>query len=229
MALQAALACFAQAKRGISESNSLLLASHIQAVRDLIKEAFGGGGGTGLNSKRAKRWVKWDSENLEDWTSQFSAKVNSLQDKVDDVNSKIKLVEVGLEQLKQLTGAGVNTEPRIVLGSLQAVVDDMQMRGFSNMSVWVQVLDKRVEAIISMRLQHAVKAWVAAFRADGKTLAAVEKTDQGAITVTLDHTVHEILLSNQILYLSPPLEQARQDWIATLHAYIDPLHRFLDS
>jgi hypothetical protein len=45
-----------------------LLVSHIQAVREIIKEAMGG-------SKRTKRWIKWDSQDLNDWVSQLSSKV----------------------------------------------------------------------------------------------------------------------------------------------------------
>ena len=39
----------------------------------------------------------------------------------------------------------------------------------------------------------------------------------------LDQTVHEVLLSNQVLFLSPPLEQARAEWIASFHHYISLL------
>jgi dynein heavy chain 1 len=98
MALQAALAGFNHAKAciakispqqqqafsvygGVSASDhgvqlikarTSLLVSHIQAVRDIIKEAMGG-------SKRTKRWVKWDTPELNDWVSQLSSKVFVLQ------------------------------------------------------------------------------------------------------------------------------------------------------
>ena len=36
----------------------------------------------------------------------------------------------------------------------------------------------------------------------------------------MEQTVHEILLSNQILYLSPPLEQARVDWIRSYKQFL---------
>jgi dynein heavy chain 1 len=48
------------------------------------------------------------------------------------------------------------------------------------------------------------------------TTAAVEVE----VPLILDQTVYEILLSNQLLFLSPPLEQARVEWIAALHHYI---------
>ena len=97
MALQAALASFGIAKKGITDDNGILLVSslqvttdhriiffplviakmlltllYIQAVRDLIKEALGG-------SKRSRRWIKWDSADLDSWVGQVSNKVFALQ------------------------------------------------------------------------------------------------------------------------------------------------------
>lgn len=212
MALQAGLAGFAQAKRGINESNSLLLATHIQAIRDIIKEAFGG-------SKRAKRWVKWDSVDIEEWSGQFSSKVLNLQERVDDVNEKIKRVG---ELISKLNSCPYNRKSMSeILSSLQQVVDEMQMRGFTNINAWVFNLDKTIENIIAARLESAIKIWVNAFISGGKHTADKDKeTSDTHDSLLLDHTVHEIFLSNQTLFLSPPIEQARSEWIFAFHTYM---------
>lgn len=36
----------------------------------------------------------------------------------------------------------------------------------------------------------------------------------------MECTVHEILLKNQVLYLSPPLEHARAAWVHQFHSYL---------
>ena len=245
-ALQAALSGFAQAKCGISSSNSVLLTSHVQAVRDIIKEAIGG-------SKRTKRWIKWDSaSDLNDWVGQFSNKVYALQEKVDDVTEKISKIEEYLQQLRSCPYVRVRLGE--VLGALQATVDEVQIRGFSNVAAWVSDLDARIESILLDRLKTAVKLWVQAFSSDSLTvdatdnqvdesplkarqkgLSSVQKRkkvsssgpgwtdkdiDSAEEKLTLDPTLHEVLLSNQILFVAPPLEQARIDWIAAFHQHV---------
>ncbi len=92
MALQAALAGFSQSKAGINSSNSRLLVTHVQAVRDVIKEAMG-------VSKRTKKWIKWDSADLSDWVTLLSSKVYTLQERVDGLNEKLKTIEKNLQLL----------------------------------------------------------------------------------------------------------------------------------
>ena len=94
MALQAALAGYHTAKSALSKppasvgvsvgagandgaaaaaaavlaTRQCLLVGHLQAVRDVVKEAVGG-------SKKTRRWVKWDAPDLNDWVAQLSSKV----------------------------------------------------------------------------------------------------------------------------------------------------------
>jgi dynein heavy chain 1 len=249
MAMQAALAGFNQAKAGINEGNNILLSSYVLAVRDVIKEAFGG-------SKRSKRWIKWDSPELNDWVGQLSNKVYALQERVDDVTEKMNKVNELLMQLQK----ALLSQPILadIIAALQAVVDEMQMRGFANLPQFVATLDVRIEAILVQRLKSAIKTWVKAFQsfngqvgADGGdgddsvmvSPIAVSKYSHrgggigGAVgksrvkepetaemeSLTLDPIVHEILLSNQILFVAPTFEQARISWISGFHQYISVL------
>jgi len=56
MALQAGLATFARAKKDLCDEDSKLLVSYIEPIREMVKEAIGGGG--------IKRWVKWDAKEI---------------------------------------------------------------------------------------------------------------------------------------------------------------------
>ena len=253
-ALQAALSGFAQAKSGITASNSVLLTTQVQAVRDVIKEAIGG-------SKRTKKWIKWDSAtDLNDWVGQFSSKVYALQEKVDDVKEKMTQVEHCLHQLR--TCSYLRVPMGELMSALQAIVDEIQIRGFSNVTAWVADLDMRIEAIVLERLESAVRVWVEAFSYDSLTVDETDNTaDETPIKsrikgsassvkrrnafqsnlrnfdgrhekemdkeknlekekLILDPTLHEVLLSNQILFVAPPLEQARIDWISAFHQHV---------
>ena len=50
----------------------------------------------------------------------------------------------------------------------------------------------------------------------------VDRPDDPGNAVALDYTFHEILLqsSTQMLFLTPPLEQARVDWISAFHQHV---------
>jgi dynein heavy chain 1, cytosolic len=212
-ALQAAISGFYLAKKHIHDRNEILLAGHISAVRDAMKEAFGG-------SKRSKRWIKWDSTDLNDWVSQLSSKVITLQERVDDVNEKINKVESLLSQLSTCNYQREIFEE--VLASIQQVVDEMQMKGYVNVLAWVASLDQRIEDVIATRIANGITSWTKSFAVDA-IYANAESNEEDinpVEEVSLEVTVHEILLSNQVLFLSPSLEQSKYDWIQNLHQYI---------
>eukprot|EP01038_Epipyxis_sp_PR26KG_P004455 gene4455-6300_t len=250
LALQSALVVFNQSKRKINPENSILLNSTVNSVREIIKEALGG-------SAAKRTFVKWDSKNLNDWVSHLSNKVFALQERVDDVTDKMIAVD---ELLKQLSKCKFNYESmREVIESLQVIVDELPMKGLSNIPVWVKRLDKRIEAVLKDRLIGSIEQWVVAFNnepldvkdgsgnqsqstplkkhphsvKDTPTRASMvvdleeePSEEQKAETVELEKIVelesitHEILIANQILYLSPPIEYAKSHWISEFHKYI---------
>ncbi|KAF2072162.1 hypothetical protein CYY_006521 [Polysphondylium violaceum] len=53
------------------------------------------------------------------------------------------------------------------------------------------------------------------------TAAEPEKPVVQSIKPKLDQSVHEIIIRNQILYLDPPLEFARVNWISQLHTWLN--------
>ena len=234
LALQSALAGFAQAKKKINDSNAILLNSHVQTVREVVREALGG-------SKRQSKWIKWDAKELHDWVSHLSNKIFSLQERVDELTETLLNVDELLDQLKHCPydSASLND----IMSYLQAIVDEMPMKGFSNIAVWVNNLDKRIEQVLKDRLNRSIMAWVAAFNKvekGGKQPVAAPpapaKEDNGkakkdskqqnattffpADEVTLESTTYEIVIANQVLFLTPPLEDARAYWTNAFHTHI---------
>lgn len=219
MALQAAISGFVLAKKHINDSNEILLASLVVAVRDTIKEAFGG-------SKRSKRWIKWDTPDLNEWVGQLSSRVVALQERVDDVNEKLNKVNTSLSNLS--TCPYQRSDLEHIIQDIQLIVDEMQMRGYSNINIWVSKLDRKVEDIIAKRIIDAIIEWTKGFSIDSNLSSSNENGDletkdsesKGIYDVNLEVSVHEILLSNQVLYLSPPIENARNTWITYFHQYV---------
>ncbi len=210
MALSAALNTFTNVKLNINDSNSLLLSNHIQTVREVIKEAFGG-------NKKNRRWIKWDSDatDLNEWVSSLTNKIFALQERVDDVNERINKIN---ELVNSLSICEYNRQSfdEIML-KLQQSIDDMQVRGLAHVSSFIQDVDKKVEAILTSRAAQACSNWVNAFVSPNSSYIS---GPNGVDTVNLDQTVHEILLSNQLLYLNPSLEVARSEWFNTFHHHI---------
>lgn len=254
LALQSTLANYNNAKGKITAGSALLLIGQVQEVREAFNEAMGG------SSKR--KWVKWSSNELNDWVSQITSRVYNLQERVDEISKKVALAEKIIADLKTCDFDRRNLEVCIL--SLQTLIDELPPKVLSNVPQWVASIDKRVETILKDRLRDAIKAWIAAFEVDAQLVdnnglaqqqrmkhrslrinsannvfepkspggrvadkltfvedVAVEfngNTDSSAMV--LDPVFHEIILSNQVLYVQPPLEQTRKYWILEFHQFL---------
>lgn len=232
--LESTLQVYHTAKSRINAGNVALLANHLQAVRDMIKDAFGG-------SKRS-RWIKWDSPELSDWVNSFTLKVNSLQERVDDVVEKLKIIEKHVEKLVTCECNRGTMEG--VLNAIQLVIDELPMKGLSNVPVWVQQLDERIEGILKEKLVKAVQLWCESFEQNHSDDVYDETTEirggadetKNALTtpgrprrhsvtvktkfIIFEPFVHEISVSNQLLSVEPNLGQAKKYWIDEFHRFV---------
>lgn len=227
LALQSTLANYLNAYRKLTPSNTPLLISQLQEVREAFNEAICG------TTKR--KWVKWSSTDLNDWVSQISSKVNNLQERVDDISKKVLLADRYVAELKTCDyDAGAMTR---CLGSLQTIIDELPVKVLSNVPQWVAQLDRKVEAVLVDRLRDAVKAWTKAFEEDYQNTDFMSARGRGARGVqfqfgakaqadapvvaglSLNPIFHEVVLSNQVLYLQPTLEETRRFWMTELHQY----------
>lgn len=100
-------------------------------------------------------------------------------------------------------------------------------RGFSNIPQWIGELDKKIESIIADRLRAACGVWLQAFITGNSSSQMTDDNRKKEVNrdggregiVEIQPTIHEILLSNQILYLSPPIEMARSECISAFYSY----------
>ncbi|KAJ6620693.1 dynein heavy chain, N-terminal region 1-domain-containing protein [Mycena sp. CBHHK59/15] len=170
---------------------------------------------------------------------EFASVISVLQDKTNNV---IDLYKDILRAVEDLATCSYTTDAfSELLGKVQAAIDRLNLEGYANLEQWVAELDKRIEGILLQRLVQIIQVWCAEFdRADdgdtgtrrGDTLplrditnkrrgdkrVKEEKFLEG--NMTLKPVVHEIRIQNQVIFLDPPIEYARANWIRQLHDWL---------
>ncbi|SCV72617.1 BQ2448_4154 [Microbotryum intermedium] len=135
-----------------------------------------------------------------------------------------------------------------LLESVQKTIDQLNLEGYANLDAWVAGLDTKIEAILLTRLRAVIDRWCVEFRREvdqgqsgGERVAprkrvatstgGVAKDGTAAATtggapavegdgLQLESVVHEIRIQNQVIYLDPPIERARQSWYSQLHRWL---------
>lgn len=191
-------------------------------VQERIKKAF-------------SKSLKWDSDKLEEFVKQFAEQVVVFQDKVVDILSKYRELQVQIELLK--TCPFLDREFVPILEKIQLMVDNINLADYSNISQWTSRLDGQIEAILLERLKTAVNEWIQSFtngisgggssdtwhRDDGRRRT---ESTIGALPLSvpalpaLEETVHEIKISNQTLFVEPALQEARIKWMSRFNESI---------
>ncbi|TPX36351.1 hypothetical protein SmJEL517_g01576 [Synchytrium microbalum] len=115
-----------------------------------------------------------------------------------------------------------------ILSQIQKAVDRLNLENCTNLDTWTTALDQRIETLLLIRLQVAIKAWNTEVEPNESTTeSAVEFNSDNAVDESmrpkLKVVVHEVRLRNQSMYLDPPVEKAREslyrqfrDWLATI-------------
>ncbi|KAJ7644409.1 dynein heavy chain [Roridomyces roridus] len=165
---------------------------------------------------------------------EFASVISVLQDKTNNV---IDLYKDILRAVEDLATCSYTTEAfSELLGKVQAAIDRLNLEGYANLEQWVSELDRRIEGILLQRLVQIVQVWCGEFDRtadDADTRPALrditskrrgdkrvkeEKFLEGSMN--LKPIVHEIRIQNQVIFLDPPIEYARANWIRQLHDWL---------
>ncbi|KAL1922601.1 uncharacterized protein VTP21DRAFT_10140 [Calcarisporiella thermophila] len=177
---------------------------------------------------------------------EFASVVSIFQDKVDGAISVNEEIHRALEDLKMCPYQADKFDSN--LSKIQKLIDRLNLESYSNLDSWVAQLDARVESVLTQRLQQAIKSWTSAFlqveehsqEADyagdavvksgskrkrkaigkGDNIEAAAPGSKSEMRPTLKTLVHEIRIRNQVMYLDPPIEQARANWFSQLHDWL---------
>ncbi|EPQ28904.1 uncharacterized protein PFL1_03705 [Pseudozyma flocculosa PF-1] len=115
---------------------------------------------------------------------------------------------------------------------IQQTIDKLNLEGFPNLDDWVADLDAKIERTLLQRLRAVSESWCREFVKDdgggsGKSnremardkaaAAAAGAAGRADNRVQLPPITHEIRIQNQVIFLDPPLENARAHWFRQLH------------
>ena len=82
----------------------------------------------------------------------------------------------------------------VPLGTMQKLVDAMNLAEYCNLGLWVADINVRVEKVLAQRLHTALTDWVEAFK---NQATHSDKADGAGAGDAPEPTVHRILLRNQ--------------------------------
>ncbi|KAK0438444.1 dynein heavy chain, N-terminal region 1-domain-containing protein [Armillaria borealis] len=167
---------------------------------------------------------------------EFASVISVLQDKTNNVIDLYKDILRSVEDLG--TCSYTHEAFSELLGRIQAAIDRLNLEGYANLDQWVAELDKSIEKILLQRLTQVIHVWCQEFdrtddgdtRRDALPLRDITNKRRGdkrmkeekflEANMTVKPLVHEIRIQNQVIFLDPPIEQARASWIHQLHKWL---------
>ncbi|BGP05267.1 dynein heavy chain [Rhodotorula toruloides] len=165
------------------------------------------------------------------WVREFASIVSEFQDRTDHLIALGADVSRTVDELS--TCAYTRDAFSTLLASLQKTIDTLNLEGYANLDSWTLALDKRVEAKLVGRIRAVIERWCGEFSkapearaADSsrpgasRRKAAVAHEDQPEDGLALETILHEVRIQNQVIYLDPPMEQARATWYRQLQTWL---------
>jgi dynein heavy chain 1 len=158
---------------------------------------------------------------------EFAASVSLLQNKT----ATLAAINITIQKaLTDLQTCPYDSESfKQLLETIQRAVDQLNLENYVNLSYWVREMNARIKATLLIRLRQAIGAWIESFeneRSEGVNDDSRRKHLSGVAGAvkdeapTLKRLVHEVSMRNQVIYLEPPLEDARANWFQQLHNWL---------
>ena len=158
----------------ITATGELLLAAHHAAIQDQIYQGM---------------QLRWSSDRVEDYARKLCESVYAFQDKIHELNDYITQMDGLISSLDEIElvggGEGVGDQKGSsedssggeedgsgslkqkffgIFGKMQAIVDDMNLKNYSNLAKWVSDLAETIEAKLVTRLSGLIQAWTTQFQ-----------------------------------------------------------------
>jgi dynein heavy chain 1 len=191
----------------------LLVAGLRKEVQNLIAEGIG---------------LVWESYKLDPYVQRLAEMVVTFQERVDDLITVDEEIAIDVRSLD--TCAFNPSSFKEILTKIQKAVDNLSLQQYSNLHAWVSKLDEEVESKLAVRLQAGIEEWT-------KHLKGIEsKEDNDTDNMDTDapeqpahklggepqirKLMHEIRITNQLMYLHPSLEECRFNLLQQFFAWM---------
>ena len=188
----------------------LLVAGLRKEVQNLISEGVG---------------LVWESYKLDPYVQKLAEVVVTFQEKVDDLLVIEEEIDIDVKSLE--TSAYSANTFRDILNKIQKAVDDLSLHAYSNLHAWVSRLDETVEQKLAGRLEAGIKAWTSVLEGvddsdkdkDMDTDAPANPAHAPGGDPQIKKQMHDIRITNQIMYLHPSIEDCRYNILQQLFAW----------
>ena len=185
----------------------LLVAGLRKEVQNLISEGVG---------------LVWESYKLDPYVQRLAEMVVTFQEKVDDLLVIEEEIDIDVKSL-ETSAYNFNTF-RDILYKIQKAVDDLSLHAYSNLHAWVARLDETVEMKLAGRLEAGIKAWTLVLEGvdesdkdkDMDTDAPASPAHAPGGDPKIKVALHDIRITNQIMYLHPSIEDCRYNILQQL-------------
>jgi dynein heavy chain 1 len=165
--------------------------------------------------------LEWSSFRLESYVRKFADVVFGFQERVDEAILHNEELE---KEITQLSSCDYSKETYSeILERIQKIVDDLNLHSYSNLQKWVAELDTRVEEQLIKRLSDAITTWTASLTSyshESTGSVVTDETGPKGVRPRLESVQLELRITNQVMYLNPPVEMARSKLIDQFHAWL---------
>ncbi len=181
----------------------------------------------------------WDSYKLEGSVQKFSESIYNFREKVDELITVESTIEQHLKALDVCDYT--DTKFGDVLYEIQKSIDYLNLKGFSNLPQWVAKFDDEIEQKLASRLMAAIRSWIdvllrkpvdemANIRQKKDDLdyastysSSIVDDDKEPVQNLIEPQIKlmrlEILIKNQLLYVCPSIEDAREHLVSQLYEF----------
>ncbi|XP_050421392.1 dynein heavy chain, cytoplasmic isoform X3 [Adelges cooleyi] len=154
----------------------------------------------------------WESYKLDQYVQKYAEQILAFQEKVEDLLVVEEQLDLDVKSLE--TCAYSASTLADILSKIQRAVDDLSLRQYSNLHIWVTRLDQQIEKSLSARLQAGIQAWTEALEGKKKDLsmdtdAPPQPTNKLGGDPQIKVQILEVRITNQTIYLYPNLCEAR--------------------
>jgi len=141
---------------------------------------------------------------LERFSKELCERIAFFEDTVRDIIAKVDYIYTLFSQISK---AEINRElihEKISL--VQKTIDEISEA--SNMQIWIAEMDNKLETILAKKLEEIIEKWIKEFISIGSM--------ENPILVK-EVSIHNIKLRDQMIYLEPSINEAREYWYYHLH------------